>query len=149
MLTLSKRALLTLLLSAALLSACELQDVYLGNEPFDYVGAWSGTLQDSVGGEATVSLDVLTQYKDRDFYASGERLGGAWQATFPDGDNAGVMRGYALDQGFGVTLYSERSAACDYDIEGILQDGVIQGTYISSGCDTYVTGTFELRQQQD
>ena len=129
-----------------LLSACQ-RDVYTGNEPFNYVGVWSGTLQDSVGGEASVSSDVLTQYKDSDFYYSGERLGGSWRATFPDGENKGVMRGYTLSEGFDLTLYSERSAACDYDIEGILKEGKVQGTYLSSGCDLYVSGTFELTRE--
>ncbi len=136
---------LLILFLTILLSACQ-RDVYTGNEPFDYVGAWSGTLQDSVGGEANVTINVLTQYKDGEFYYNGERLGGAWSAMFADGENKGVMRGYALDRGFDVTLYSERSDICDYDIEGILQNGVISGTYISSGCDTYVTGTFTLKR---
>ena len=137
---------LLVFLSLILLSACQ-RDVYTGNEPFNYVGAWSGTLQDSVGGEAALSIDISTQYKDSDFYYSGERLGGAWQATFPDSVNKGIMRGYTLSEGFDLTLYSERSAACDYDIEGILKDSVVRGTYISSDCDTYVTGTFELARQ--
>ena len=133
-------------LGMLLLSACE-RDVYTGNEPFNYIGTWSGTLQDSVGGDATVSIEVLTQYKDSSFYTSGERLGGAWQAAFPEGENKGVMRGYALDTGFDVTLYSEQSAPCDYGIEGVLQEDTIRGTYLSSGCDLYVTGTFELTRQ--
>jgi hypothetical protein len=128
-----------------LLTACPIPPPPPPYEPplsFDYTGQWSGTVLDSVGGEGALGLTILTQSAPY-----GGALGGTWQGAIAGG-GSGIVRGQLLhSETLSLSLISSATQGCLYNAELSHEEEVLTGTYLSKGCDPYVTGTLELRKQ--
>jgi hypothetical protein len=78
-----------------LLTACCTSYEPLPSDAFDFKGNWTGTIQDSVGGQGTLIVSIL-------FQSSGQyrevSLGGRWEADFGEkGKSAGLFNGTTFD----------------------------------------------------
>ena len=144
------RALFPAVVSVLLLTACPISDPPIDpyppyDEAFTYLGTWTGTLTDSVGGAGAMTVDMITQGED---YYNGV-LGGSWNADFGGAASGGILRGtydYARTLNFDLT--SSTTPDCIYNVNAMrTEDEVFRGTYVSSGCTPYVTGTLELTKQ--
>ena len=136
------RAVFPAVVSVLLLTACPYTPPPLP-DPYDYVGAWTGTLNDSVGGAGDVAVEVITQSDDY-----GGALGGSWAAKFGDVASNGILRGgYGYGNAMSLNLVSSAAPDCFYSVEATRTDDTVRGTYLSNGCTPYVTGTLELTKQ--
>ena len=105
------RALFPAVVSVLLLTACPITDPPLPT-PYDYVGTWSGTLSDSVGGEGNVTFEVIAQ---SDLY--GGALDGSWTADFGGTANSGILRSdYAYEKTLNASLISSKTPDCVYNL---------------------------------
>ena len=144
------RALFPAVVSVLLLTACPISDPPIDpyppyDEAFTYLGTWAGTLNDSVGGAGSVTMDVITQGED---YYNGA-LNGSWKADFGGAASSGILRGtYDYTRTLNVDFISSTTPDCIYNVNATrAEDGVLRGTYVANGCTPYVTGTLELTKQ--
>ena len=136
------RAFFPAVVSVLLLTACPYTPPPLP-DPYDYVGTWSGTISDSVGGAGDVTVEVITQSDDY-----GGTLGGAWRANFGNAASNGIVRGgYDYGNAMRFSLISSATPECFYSVEAARTDDTIRGTYVSNGCTPYVTGTLDITKQ--
>ena len=85
------RALFPAVICVFLLTACPQPPVYPpyppNEEAFTYLGTWTGTLNDSVGGAGDITFNIITESND---YS--RTLGGSWAADFGGVASSGILR---------------------------------------------------------
>ena len=137
-----KQTFATLIMLCLLLNAC-----FFSSRPSvaplpDLTGQWYGTVQDSVSGGGTLSLDLQRYYKEKE---GKPFLRGNWRLSFTEVYREGVLKGDGAQNGLRLELSSDSS--CFYDLEASVINGVIKGTYRTIFCTPYAIGTLELERQ--
>ncbi len=142
------RALFPAVVSVLLLTACPISDPPIDpyppyDEAFTYLGTWTGTLNDSVGGAGDITFNIITESND---YS--RVLGGSWTADFGGAANDGILRSQpTYDTLLSALLISSKTPECVYNVEATRTDNTLRGTYVSNGCTPYVTGTLDITKQ--
>ena len=140
------------------LTACPIYPYDPAYDPpalYDFEGAWSGTVKDSVGGAGKLNVTVT-------FQSSSGNLGGEWQATFGETTVEGVFNGNAYvsyaggEDEVNLRLIPAAATGCILESTGVREDDKLSATYNASpaqpeACEglAFGVGTFNISKQAE
>ena len=149
---------LGLLAVVTALTACPIYPYDSSYDPpdlYNFEGAWSGTVKDSVGGTGTLNVTVT-------FQSSSGHLGGEWQATFGEATAEGVFNGNAYvsyrggEDEVNLRLIPAAATGCILESTGVREDDKLSATYNASPAQpeacaglAFGVGTFNISKQAE
>jgi hypothetical protein len=114
-------------LTTVILTACCTSYTPLPVDAFDFKGTWTGTIQDSVGGQGTLTVTIIFQSSGNYQQAT---LGGRWEATFPSGKSSGLFQGTTLDyENIDGFLNPDVAINCDLRPTMVRNNNTVSATY--------------------